>query len=369
MREPHILLVDDEIDNLVILKLFLKHITKNIVECSDPRKVKSLFEEHRFDIVLLDISMPYIDGIEICKWIKSDVRYQDTCVIFTTGHDNDELMSEALDAGGMDYLIKPVRKHEILARTKVAFRLKRNIDEIHRVHAHEHGNLIKLKQKNQQLNQAVETVRNIQGALVFSLSKLAESRDNETGKHLLRTQNYVEMIAQCLKGYREYSQIIDNQFIYELREFAPLHDIGKVGIPDEILKKGSRLTPEEFEIMKKHPQIGAETLVEASQNIGHDFLKMAIDIVYYHHEKNDGSGYPKGLKGDEIPLAARIMSIADIYDALRSRRCYKEPFSHDKAVDIILESNGTSFFHPDILKAFSTVEKDFAIVADRLKDD
>jgi len=368
-RQPRILIVDDEEDNILILEIYLKTISNDIVVCLDPREVKSLFEQHAFDLVFLDISMPYLNGIEICKWIKSDVRYKDVSVIFTTAFGTDDTLIAALAAGGLDYIVKPIKKHEIIARAKVAYRLKSGLDEIYKGHAHEQANLIKLKQKNKELENALGTVKDIQSALVFSLSKLAESRDNETGKHLLRTQNYVRLIAEELKNHAEYKETITKTYIEELIEFAPLHDIGKVGIPDEILKKNSRLTAEEFEIMKTHSAIGAETMIEAGKSMGKNFLKLAVDIIHYHHEKNDGSGYPKGLKGKRIPLAARIMSIADIYDALRSERYYKKAFDHEKSVDIILNDNGLKFFHQDILDAFVKVKDDFAKVAEALKDE
>ena len=367
-KQPRILIVDHEEDNTLILEIYLKTISNDIVVCLDPREVEGLFKEHAFDLVFLDTSMPHINGIELCKWIKTDIRYKDVSVIFTTADGTDDTLIAALAAGGLDYIVKPIKKHEIIARAKVAFRLKMGLDEIYKGHANEQANLIKFKHKNKELSKALDTVKNIQSALVFSLSKLAESRDNETGKHLLRTQTYVRLIAEELKTRKEYEKEITETYVEELIEFAPLHDIGKVGIPDEILKKTSRLTYDEFEIMKTHSAIGAETMIEAGRSMGENFLKLAVDIIHFHHEKNDGSGYPKGLKGDEIPLAARIMSIADVYDALRSERYYKKAFDHKKTVDIILNDNGLKFFHKDILDAFVKVSDQFEKVAEALKD-
>lgn len=376
VRKARILLVDDEPENIFLLEMFLKKIDCTIVSCTDPRKVPDLFEEKPFDLAILDIMMPHESGISICKWIKNDIRFADCCVIFSTALQSEAKLEEALEAGGMDYLVKPIKSHEIIARAKSALRFKFSLDETHRSHAQMHGALISLKNKHnqvnhalQKLNKSMKELKMVQNTVLFSLSKLAESRDNETGKHLMRTQAYVELIARTLMKIPKYQDIIDENYIEKLVMSAPLHDIGKVGIPDYILLKKGRLTDEEFSIMKAHPVIGANTLIEAADQVGHrSFLELAIDISKYHHEKNDGSGYPDGLKGEEIPLAARIMSLSDIYDALRCKRCYKPPFSHEVSKKIISVENGEKFFHPDVLKAFMDNEKEFEDISIRLKD-
>lgn len=377
MRSPRVLLVDDEPDNLLILEIFLKKITDQIVLCKDPREVKGLFEKENFDLAILDISMPHIDGIEICKWIKSDVRFSDCCVIFSTAIGSEQKLEEALEAGATDYLVKPIKRHELISRAKAGIRLKRGLDEVHRTHALHQADFLRLKRKNaelesalDQLRVALEQVKEVQSTVLFSLSKLAESRDNETGKHLLRTQKYVELVAKHLQSKDSYKSEISDDYIKNLVQSAPLHDIGKVGIPDHILRKQGRLTDSEFELMKEHTVIGANTLKEAASLPMHsDFLDLAIEISHFHHEKNDGTGYPEGLKGEQIPLSARIMSLADIYDALRCRRCYKEPIEHKRAKEMIIKDNGLSFFHPDVLNAFEVLEKEFESISIELHDD
>ena len=376
-RKARILVVDDEPENLFLLEMFLKKIDCHIETCTDPRKVPALFEHKPFDLAILDIMMPHMSGLELCKWIKNDVRFADCCVIFSTALQSEAKLDEALEVGAMDYLVKPIKSHEIIARAKSALRFKFSLDETHRSHAQMHGALISLKNKHNQVNSALKKLsksmkelRLVQNTVLFALSKLAESRDNETGKHLMRTQAYVELIARTLQKDEKYADTITEEYLEGLVMSAPLHDIGKVGIPDYILLKKGRLTPEEFRIMKSHPIIGARTLIEAADQVGHrSFLELAIDITNYHHEKNDGSGYPEGLKGDDIPLAARIMSLADIYDALRCRRCYKEPLSHEESREIILNENGEKYFHPDVMQAFLDNEEKFKEISFRLKDD
>lgn len=368
-RKPRILLVDDEPENIFLLEMFLQKMDCELVTCSDPRKVPELFEETTFDLAILDIMMPHKTGIEVCRWIKSDVRFADCCVIFSTAMQSEEKLDEALEAGGMDYLVKPIKSHEIIARAKSALRFKFSLDETHRSHAKMHGALISLKNKHKEVKEAMEQLKMVQHTVLFSLSKLAESRDNETGKHLTRTQNYVELIARTLQKQEKYAKVLSDEFIESLVVSAPLHDIGKVGIPDYILLKQGKLTKDEFAIMKQHPLIGANTLIEAATKIGHySFLEQAINISKYHHERNNGTGYPEGLKGDDIPIEARIMSLADVYDALRCQRCYKKAFDHELSKKIILEENGEAFFHPDVMAAFIENEKEFEEISIRLRD-
>lgn len=208
------------------------------------------------------------------------------------------------------------------------------------------------KLSNYQLQQTKEVT-------LFSLAALAETRDNETGRHLERTAAYVELIAAELKMDKKYNSYFTKEYIKDLVASAPLHDIGKVGVPDAILLKPGKLTTEEFEIMKQHSEIGAQTLIEAEKKLDfRSFLTIAIQICRYHHEKWNGKGYPAGLKGENIPISARIMALADVYDALRSRRAYKGPFSHEKSRDIITEERGRHF-DPMIVDIFLKQEKKF----------
>jgi response regulator RpfG family c-di-GMP phosphodiesterase len=217
------------------------------------------------------------------------------------------------------------------------------------------------------LQSSQEEVKTTRDVAIISLSALAESRDNETGAHILRTQEYVRALAQYLSQFEQHQTLLTDSYIELLYKSAPLHDVGKVGIPDQILLKPGKLTDDEFEIMKGHPEIGAKALSMAEQQLGsNSFLQLAKEISLTHHEKWDGNGYPNGLKGEEIPLSGRLMALADVYDALISERVYKKAFSHDKAKSIILEGNG-QHFDPQIVDAFLAIEHEFVAIADKYR--
>jgi len=219
-----------------------------------------------------------------------------------------------------------------------------------------------------ELRQRMEQLQQTQGAAMVGLAKLAETRDPETGQHLERMRNYSRLIAEEMSTLQEYSLYITEAYILDIYNSSPLHDIGKVGIPDAILLKPGRLTAQEFEIMKKHSAIGGDALHAADQQLGGEsFLTLGKEIAYHHHEKWDGSGYPDGLKGTKIPLSARIVAIADVYDALTSKRIYKDPVSHDQARAIIIDSSG-SHFAEDVVRAFLKRERDFLKIRDQFSD-
>jgi putative two-component system response regulator len=202
------------------------------------------------------------------------------------------------------------------------------------------------------------------------MASLAETRDNETGNHIRRTQNYVKLLAQHLQFHPNYTHFLNMDGVIEtLFKSAPLHDIGKVGIPDAILLKPGRFEPSEFEIMKSHPELGQNTILQAESELGIDvpFLQYAKEIAYGHHEKWDGSGYPQGLSGEDIPISARLMAVADVYDALISRRVYKEGMPHEQAVQIILDGKGTHF-DPHIIEAFVVLHETFKEIASTFSD-
>ena len=204
-----------------------------------------------------------------------------------------------------------------------------------------------------------EEVKRARDVIILGMASLAEARDNETGAHIIRTQKYVKALALVLQKNEKYKDLLTDENIDILYKSAPLHDIGKVGIPDNILLKPGKLTFEEFKIMKKHAQIGAEAIRSTKGELIDDtFLNFAEEIANFHHEKYDGSGYPNGLIGEEIPLSARLMAVADVYDALISKRVYKEGFSHEKAKEIIIEGKG-NHFDPDVVNAFVLIEKEF----------
>jgi putative two-component system response regulator len=286
--------------------------------------------------------MPDMDGFEVCRRLKQDVRFRDIPVIFISALTETLDKVKAFGIGGVDYVTKPFQFEEVEARVETHLKLRR-----YQAHLEE------------LVAEQVEEISASQISTIFALSKLAESRDNETGEHLERVQIYCRILAEKLGQEEAYKRIIDGAFINDIFNASPLHDIGKVGIPDHVLLKPGKLTPAEFDIMKKHSPVGAITL-EAVRDIYRKnvFINMGISIARYHHECWDGTGYPDGLKGEEIPLAARIMAIADVYDALRSNRCYKRAFSREQSREIIESGSGIKF-DPVLVKAFLVLEEKF----------
>jgi putative two-component system response regulator len=311
------------------------------------------------DLILLGVDMPGISGFEVCSRLKADIRTAHVPVIFLTGRSDIEDEWRGFDAGGVDYITKPVSPPVLLARVRTHLKLKDVADL--------------LKDNNALLKSEVESrtreLQVLQDATILAMASLAETRDNETGNHLRRTQHYVHALANRLKLEPRFRHQLDESTIELLFKSAPLHDIGKVGIPDNILLKPDKLTPEEFEVMKTHTSLGRDAIAAAEKklNAPSTFLRFAREIAHYHQEKWDGSGYPEGLTGDRIPLSARLMAVADVYDALISRRVYKPALPHAKAVEIIREGRG-SHFDPDICDAFVAIEEEFDAIANRFAD-
>jgi len=298
------------------------------------------------DIILLDIMMPGMNGYEVCERLKSDPATQNIPVIFLTAMTEEKDEAKGLALGAVDYVTKPFSPELVKSRVRNQLELKR-----HRDHLEE---MVKERTRELALTQEVT---------IYSLAALAETRDPETGGHILRTQRYVRILAEQLQEHPKFRDFLDERTIDLLYLSAPLHDIGKVGVPDHILNKPGKLTDEEFAEMKNHTTYGRNALRIAEAKLGtNSFMKHARQIAYTHQEKWDGSGYPQGLKGDEIPISGRLMAIADVYDALVSKRVYKPPFPHRKAVSIILEGKGRHF-DPDMVDAFSAVETEFRKIA------
>jgi putative two-component system response regulator len=306
------------------------------------------------DLILLDIMMPEMNGFEFCQQLKADTEMKKIPVIFLSALSDTESKVKAFSMGGVDYVTKPFQFEEIKARVETHLKLRKM--------------QVEKERQNQQLEDLVqEKVKEIsasQLATIFAVSKLAESRDDETGQHIERTQTFCRILSQKLLDHPRYGANIPAAFVDNIYHASPLHDIGKVGIMDNILLKPGKLTPEEFEIMKTHTLIGSSTLQTVhSKYPNNTFLNMGIEIARSHHEKWDGSGYPDGLAGENIPLSARIMAIADVYDALRSKRPYKEPFSHQQSFEIILKGAG-NHFDPVVIETFMTLEPKFADIPD-----
>jgi putative two-component system response regulator len=338
----NILVVDDVPANLTLLTGMLKEKGHRVRPVPSGKLALKAVEHEPPDLILLDITMPEMDGFEVCCRLKQDTRFRDIPIIFISALTETLDKVKAFGSGGVDYVTKPFQFDEVEARVETHLKLRRYQAQLEDL-----------------VEEQVKEISDSQISTIFALSKLSESRDKETGKHLERVQIYCKMLAEKLSGEEPYIRVIDAAFIHNIFNASPLHDIGKVASPDHILLKSDKLSQEEFDIMRKHPLVGAST-IESVQDIykKNAFINMGISIARSHHERWDGTGYPDGLKGEEIPLEARIMAIADVYDALRSIRCYKGSFSRDRSHEIIQNGSGTQF-DPNLVKAFSELEEAF----------
>lgn len=310
-------------------------------------------------LILLDVMMPGIDGYEVCRRLKSDPVTMDVPVIFLTSRTGEHDETRGFQVGAVDYIMKPISPLVMHARIATHLTLKNARDFLRDKSAY----------LEQEVQRRTREISMIQDVTIMAMASLAETRDNETGNHLRRTQHYVRRLAQSLRHHPRFSGILDDATIDLLFKSAPLHDIGKVGIPDRILLKPGKLTPEEFEVMKTHTTLGRDAIAHAEAQCGapNSFLRFAREIAHYHQEKWDGSGYPEGLAGDAIPVSARLMAIADVYDALISRRVYKPPFPHAQAVRMIEQGSG-SHFDPDMVDAFLAIADAFQSISLRYAD-
>ncbi|MDO8803946.1 MAG: response regulator [Elusimicrobiota bacterium] len=353
---PNILIVDDTPANLELLSGMLKGRGYKVRAAISGKLALQAAQNDPPDLILLDINMPVMDGYEVCRSLKEDGKLKDIPVIFLSALSEPMDKVKAFGVGGVDYVTKPFEFEEIYARVETHLRLRRLQLELERHNLHLED---LVREKGAEISES-------QLAAIVALTKLAESRDAGTGDHIERTRTFARALAVKLRDNPGHAGSIDESFLDSIYHTAPLHDIGKVGILDSILLKPGRLTPEEFEIMKTHAVIGADTLQTAQGKYPKSvFLNMGIAIARSHHEKWDGSGYPDGLAGEAIPLAARIMAVADVYDALRASRPYKPAFSHEKSCEIILEASG-SHFDPAVIAAFRGIESAFAGILERM---
>ncbi len=355
-----LLVVDDTPENLMLISNLLKTHYRIKVANNGHNALKISSGEVQPDLILLDIMMPEIDGYEVCRRLKADPKTVDIPVIFLTAKNEGDDEALGFQLGAVDYITKPVSYPVLFARIKTHLAMKR-VENFLRDQNAFLENEVRLR---------THEIEDAQEITVLTLAALAETRDNDTGNHLFRTQHYVRILAEKLRNHPRFKNFLDKRNVIELLfKYAPLHDIGKVGIPDRILLKPGRFTSEEFEIMKTHTTLGRDAISRAEQQLGveNSFLKYAKEIAYSHQEKWDGSGYPQGLKGEDIPISARLMALADVYDALISRRVYKESMSHEQAVETIIEGQG-SHFDPDIVEAFVELQHEFKLIANRFSD-
>ncbi|MDO8607675.1 MAG: two-component system response regulator [Phaeospirillum sp.] len=354
-----ILVVDDTPDNLKLMSGLLKDLYKVKIANSGEKALVIAASDAPPDLILLDIMMPEMDGYEVCKRLKRDRATRDIPVIFLTAKAETQDEEKGLRLGAVDYITKPISPPVVMARVETHLKLKASADF--------------LRDKSDFLEQEVQKrtreLAAIQDVTILAMASLAEARDSDTGNHIRRTQFYIKALAERLKTHPRFAGDFDDATIAMLFKSAPLHDIGKVGIPDRILLKPGRFEPHEFEIMKTHTTLGRKAIERAEQSLGMSvgFLTCAKEIAQWHQEKWDGGGYPDGIGGDDIPVSARLMAVADVYDALISRRVYKEGMSHEKAVQIICEGKG-SHFDPDMVDAFVDIQDEFRAIAARFED-
>lgn len=356
---PLILAVDDSPDNLWLLSGLLKDKYRLKLANSGEKAMEIVRQDQLPDLVLLDVMMPGMSGHEVCRLLKESPKTRHIPIIFLTAMTSTDDETAGLEIGAADFITKPINPPILLARVTSQLQAKAGADA--------------LRDRNSFLDNEVQRrtreVAAIQDVTILAMASLAETRDNETGNHIRRTQHYVRTLAKALQDHPRFRAYLDDHVIDMLFKSALLHDIGKIGIPDRILLKPGRFEPHEFEIMKTHAMLGRDAIEHAEDQLGMpvDFLKYAKEIAFGHHEKWDGSGYPQGLKGDAIPISARIMAVADVYDALISRRVYKEGMPHEKAVNIMREGRGTHF-DPDVLDAFLDVLNEFQDIAKAFAD-
>ncbi len=354
-----ILVIDDTPDNLSLMSALLKDSYKVKVANHGDKGLKIATSENPPDLILLDVMMPDIDGYQVCRQLKANAATRDIPVIFLTAKSEEDEEQKGLELGAVDYITKPINPSIVLARIKTQLQLKAAADFLKDKAAYLEGEVAKRTQE----------VSAIQDVTILAMASLAETRDSDTGNHIRRTQYYVKALAEKLRPNPRFTAFLTDQNINTLFKSAPLHDIGKVGIPDCILLKPGRFEPHEMEIMKTHTTLGRDAIQQAENALGIEveFLTVAKEIAFGHQEKWNGSGYPSGLSGDDIPISARLMAVADVYDALVSRRVYKEGMPHEKAVQIIIDGKG-SHFDPDMVDAFIEIQGEFLAIAQRYAD-
>ena len=358
-RITTILLVDDEPANLTVLTQLLRPVYQVRAANSGENALRAATSEPLPDLILLDIMMPGMDGYQVLERLRHHPVTADIPVIFLTAMAGTDDEERGLQFGAADYIVKPIKPALVLARVRTQLEAKHTRDW--------------LKDKNAILE--AEVARRMaendltQRVSIRALAHLAETRDSETGNHILRTQHYVRALALRLRQHPRFSACLDARTIDLLTKSAPLHDIGKVGIPDSILHKPGPLTPEEWVIMKTHSRLGSDAIEQAEADVEQpiDFLLLAKEIAHWHHERWDGKGYPDGLVGENIPVSARLMAVADVFDAVISPRVYKPAMSYGEARDIIAAGRGSQF-DPDIVAAFLAGFEAMTAIADHYQE-
>jgi putative two-component system response regulator len=356
--KPTVAIVDDTPANLALLSgLLCEHYT--VKAFNHGARALQAASDDPPDLILLDIVMPDMDGYEVCRRLKANPNTCKIPVIFLTSRGEIEDEQRGLEVGAVDYITRPINPPILMSRVRAHF-----ADAAY-------ARTMRVNNEYLEFEVAKRTrqLAALQDVTILALASLAETRDSDTGNHLRRTQHYLRALGHALLNHGRFSDFLNTETVDILFKCAPLHDIGKVGIPDRILLKPGRYSEDEYAIMKTHPALGLEAITNAQTNAGEAlyFLEIAKVIVYSHHEKWDGSGYPQGLAGDAIPIPARLMALADVYDALISRRVYKAGMTHAQAVEVIVQGRA-SHFDPDVVDAFLALQDEFEAIATRFAD-
>jgi putative two-component system response regulator len=364
---PTLLIVDDNPENLTVLGEILQSEFRVRAATNGPRALELAALQPRPALALLDVMMPDMDGYQLLARLRADPALRDIPVVFVTAMDAAADEARGLGLGAADYITKPLRPAIVLARVRTQLQLLEAREVLRERNVELEAEVARRMAENQ----------HVQDVSIHALARLAETRDPETGNHLRRTQEYVRLLAQRLQNHPRFADQLSDHVIGLLAKSAPLHDIGKVGIPDHVLLKPSKLEADEWTIMKTHAALGAEAIEQAERDgalagdgpAGRpvEFLRIAKEIARWHHEMWNGHGYPDGLAGEAIPLSARLMALADVFDALISRRVYKEPMSYERARTVIEGGRGRHF-DPDMVDAFLSGYDDFVAIAERYGD-
>ena len=355
-----LLVVDDVPGNLTVMGELLRDAGYQVKAANSGRAaLRYAAQPPQPDLILLDVMMPEMDGYQVLAHLRADPATGSIPVIFLTALNDTRDEELGLELGAADYITKPFQPALVLARVRIQLEAKRVRDWLKDQNAYLEAEVARRMAENDL----------IQRVSIRALAHLAETRDPETGNHILRTQNYVHALATRLRNHPRFAAFLTERTIELLARSAPLHDIGKVGIPDHILLKPGKLTPEEWEVMKTHAKMGADAIKQAEVDVEEPvpFLILAKEIAHWHQEKWDGSGYPDGLAGDAIPISARLMALADVFDALISVRPYKPALPFDQARDIIAAGRGRHF-DPDVTDAFLAGFDEFQAIANRYRN-
>ena len=341
-KEKIILVVDDDVTSLKLAQKILE-TEYRVAAVNNGEMVFKYLMNNTPDLILLDLNMPEIDGFEVIKRLKNNENYKEIPVIFLTANQDSEIEAKCLESGAIDFVNKPFVPIVLKGRVKRVMELysyRKQLEDM-------------VQDQAEIIEERTERITHIQNAVIVGMATLIEERDNSTGRHVRSTQHYVEMLCKALKRKGMFRDQLTDDYMYQTIKATPLHDVGKIKIPDAILQKKGKLTEEEFKIIQNHSSYGAEIIDGILGSVEDpDYLQVARDIALYHHERWDGSGYPTGLRGDKIPLCARIMSIADVFDALYEERVYKKAIRPVRVTLSIIEDGRGTQFDPDITDVF-----------------